>query len=153
LTLENYRAISLREVRLIPTTHHGSWRGPNRLWMEDPTAAERSDGTLEVSASSVKYSWAFQGAAHHGEISLSGPAGALAAAWTDTWHAATGMSLHGFAEDGRVLLFGTYPAGDGPDWGWRIELDSRDPEHFVLRMFNVPPSAGPVPAVDLRGAR
>ena len=138
---------------MIPATHHGSWRGPNRLWLEDPIVPLCSDGTLEATASSVKYTWSFQGADQHGEIALSGPAGALAAAWKDSWHAATGMSLHGLAADGQILLYGTYPAGDGPDWGWRIEIDARDPEHLVLRMFNVPPSAAAVPAVDLRGSR
>ena len=138
---------------MIPSTHHGAWRGPNRLWLEDPAAPERSEGTLEATASTVKYTWSFKGAAHHGEISLAGPAGALAATWTDTWHAEQGMLLHGLSQDGQILLYGTYPAGDGPDWGWRIEIDGRDPEHLGLRMFNVPPAGAAVPAVDLRGTR
>jgi hypothetical protein len=51
-------------------------------------------------------------------------------------------------------LYGTYPAGDGsPDWGWRIELDWCDPEHFTFRMFNVLPDGREALAVDLRGAR
>ena len=138
---------------MIPSTHHGSWRGPNRLWLEDPTVPQRSAGTLEATEAALSYTWSFQGAEQRGEIALSGPAGALRANWTDTFHAKEGVVLHGRSLDGQILVYGTYGGGDGPDWGWRIEIDSRDPEHLVMRMFNLPPSGPPVPAVDLHGAR
>jgi hypothetical protein len=27
---------------------------------------------------------------------------------------------HGALQEGVLTLYGTYPAGEGPDWGWRI---------------------------------
>jgi hypothetical protein len=137
---------------MIAASHQGAFRGPNRLWFEGPEP-ERSDGTIESAAATVRYTWSFRGAAQQGEMELAGPAGALRCKWKDTWHAADGMLLHGRLLDGAILLYGTFAAGDGPDYGWRIELDARDPEHFTIRMFNIEPGGAETIAVDLRGAR
>lgn len=138
----------------LPATHHGEWAGPNRLWIFDPDKPDRSDGTLDVAAKTVRYTWARGDKNHKGVIELSGQPAALRCDWKDDFHAAEGLTLHGFQREGVVHLYGTYPAGEGqPDWGWQIELDARDREAFVLRMFNVVPSEGPMPAVVLHGTR
>jgi len=137
---------------MIPTTHHGSWKGDNRLWFEGP-APERADGRFDVGANTIRYAWSFRGDPQKGTLDLFGPASSARAEWKDSWHAANGMTLHGVVTDGVLLLYGTYGAGDGPDWGWRIELDARDPEFFTMRMFNVEPSGKIAPAVDLRASR
>jgi len=139
---------------MIPATHHGRFAGPNRLWFMPGTPAHRSDGVLVVSATRVDVEWSHEGKAHRGSIALSGPAPACAAQFTDTFHAEKGMAFHGRGQGSGLVLYGTYPAGDGsPDWGWRIEMDWADPEHLHLRMFNVLPDGLEALAVDLRGAR
>ena len=138
---------------MLPSTHHGTWKGENRLWLEDPNAPERSDGSIEVAEASLAYTWSFRGATQRGEIALSGPKGSMRADWKDSFHAADGMVLHGLFDDGVLRLYGTYSGGEGPAWGWRIEIDLRDPEHCSLRMFNLEPAGALVPAVDLRGGR
>ena len=139
---------------MIPTTHHATFSGPNRLWFRPGTPAHVSDGVLEVSANRVAIRWAHEGAAHSGEVVLNGPAPSCRGDFTDTFHAGSGLLLHGHVQDASVRLFGTYPAGEGlPDWGWRITLDWSDPDHFSLRMFNVLPDGLDVLAVELRGAR
>jgi hypothetical protein len=138
---------------MLASSHHGPWRGPNRLWLEDPVLPERSDGTIEAEATLLTYRWSFRGAPQHGRLELAGPLAALRAAWTDTWHAKDGMALHGCGDAGCLTLYGTYPAGESIEWGWRIELDARDPEHLTLCMYNVQPGAAPTLAVELRGAR
>jgi hypothetical protein len=137
---------------MIPNSHHGAWHGPNRLWFEGPDP-ERSDGRVEVGATTIMYTWSFRSQGQEGRLRLFGPEGAVRAEWTDSWHAKEGLALHGRYEQGVLVLFGTYPVGDGVEWGWRIELDVRDPEHFLLRMFNIEPGQSAVAAVDLRGAR
>lgn len=138
---------------MIPASHHGNWAGPNRLWVEPP-AAERSDGVITVAEGQVSYTWSFKGKEHAGRIALTGPAGSLKGVWRDTWHSVSETVLHGRLDQGVVHLFGTYAPGDGsPEWGWRIELDWRDPEAFALRMFNVSPANAEEIAVDLRGTR
>jgi hypothetical protein len=140
--------------RMIPASHHGRFAGAHRLWFMPGTPAHVSDGALEITAERLSVRWAHEGAAHAGELVLSGPAPACRGDFTDTFHAAAGLVLHGHVLGGTVLLYGTYPAGDGsPDWGWRIVLDWCDPDRFSFRMFNVLPDGTDVLAVDLCGSR
>lgn len=139
---------------VIPTTHHGHFAGTNRLWFMPGTPAHVSAATLRVTADRVAVHWDFEGAPKTGELVLAGPAPSCSGHFTDSFHAAGGLLLHGHAAGGRLRLYGTYPAGDGtPDWGWRIVLDWCDPAHFSLRMFNVKPDGSEALAVDLLGAR
>lgn len=104
----------------LPATHHGEWAGPNRLWIFDPDKPDRSDGTLDVAAKTVRYTWARGDKNHKGVIELSGQPAALRCDWKDDFHAAEGLTLHGFQREGVVHLYGTYPAGEGqPDWAGR----------------------------------
>jgi predicted enzyme related to lactoylglutathione lyase len=137
----------------LPETHHGAWSGPNRLWMTDPETPFHSEGTVNIAHTSITYTWAHEGTEHRGEITLRGQPEALEATWTDSWHAPDPMILHGRREGGRTTLYGIYPAGKDVHWGWQIELDTEDRESFVLRMRNVVPGIGPVPAVVLHGTR
>jgi hypothetical protein len=66
---------------------------------------------------------------------------------------ADGMDLHGYGHDNLVRLFGTYSAGGSPEWGWRIDIDTADPECFRFRMFNLAPDGATFIAVDFAGAR
>lgn len=136
----------------LPTSHLGQWRGPNRLWIMDPAKPFRSDGTITVESRTLRYAWSHDGTAHSGVIELKGQPAALRADWSDSFHAADPFVLHGSLESGVVRLRTTYDAGD-ECWGWQIELDFRDPEACALRMFNVMPGLGAVPAVVLQGAR
>lgn len=138
---------------LLAATHHGQWKGPSRLWITDPENALRSDGEAEVAACALDYTWAYEGQKQTGRIELSGQPLAIEAKWTDTWHAAGGMILHGELRDSRLTLRGTYGAGEYGVWGWIIELDCQDRERFFMRMHNVIPGIGPMPAVILEGMR
>lgn len=139
---------------MIPASHHGRFAGPNRLWFMPGTPAFVSDGVLVVAADRVSVQWSHDGAPKSGEIVLRGPALSCRGDFTDSFHASAGLVLHGHVQGSGLLLFGTYPAGEGaPDWGWRITLDWCDPDHFTLRMFNVLPDGQDVLAVDLHGAR
>lgn len=137
---------------VLPATHHGAWAGPNRLWITDPANPFRSDGTLVVSERTVRYTWSFKGKDHSGTVDLKGQPAAMKATWTDSFHAADTFTLYGYQEAGVIRLFTTYDAGEAT-WGWQIELDFRDPEACVMRMFNVMPELGAVPAVVLQGKR
>jgi hypothetical protein len=139
---------------MVPSSHHGSFAGPNRLWFMPGTPAHSSEGTLLVAADRVSVRWAHEGVPHQGELVLSGPSPSCRGDFTDTFHAAASMVLNGRADGSALLLYGTYSAGDGsPAWGWRITLDWYDPDHFTFRMFNVLPDGREALAVDLRGAR
>ena len=139
---------------MIPSSHHGRFAGLNRLWFMPGTPAHLSDGTLDVSADRVSVRWAHDGAPKEGSVVLRGPAPSCRGDFTDTFHAASGLVLHGHVQSCTALLYTTYPAGEGqPDWGWRIVLDWCDPDHFSVRMFNVLHDGTEARAVDLCGAR
>lgn len=139
---------------MIPATHHGTFTGTNRLWFEPGTPAHVSDGTLTVSADRVAVRWAFKDEPKEGQVVLRGPAPACRGDFTDTFHAATTLVLNGRQDGSSVLLYTTYPAGEGlPDWGWRIVMDWCAPDQFSLRMFNVLPDGTEALAVDLLGQR
>jgi len=143
-----------KNAQMIPSSHHGRFGGINRLWFMPGTPAHISDGVLVVAANRVSVRWAHDGAPKEGELVLRGPGPSCRGDFADTFHAASGLLLHGHVQGSTVRLFGTYPAGDGlPDWGWRIVLDWCDPDHFGLRMFNVLPDGMDVLAVDLLAAR
>jgi hypothetical protein len=139
---------------VISASHHGRFTGSNRLWFMPGTTAHVCDGALVVASHRVSVRWSYEGAPKEGELVLSGPAPSCRGDFTDTFHASAGLVLHGHLQGSAVLLYGTYPPGDGsPDWGWRIVLDWCDPDHFSFRMFNVLPDGTDVLAVDLLGAR
>lgn len=135
--------------------HEGRFRGTNLLWLEDPNTAEESEGTLEVEGNEVRVHWVFRGTPHTGVLryDFSSDGDGVVLDWTDTWHAEEGMRLTGRQQDGEIDVHGTYPAGDGPPWGWRVVLEAKDSERLLLRMFNVPPGGQQVRAVELDGRR
>lgn len=139
---------------MIPSSHHGSFSGPNRLWFMPGTPAHVSDGTLVVAADRVSIQWAHEGKPKEGSLVLRGPGPACRGDFTDSFHATTTMVLNGHTQGSTVRLYGTYEAGDGsPAWGWRIVLDWYDPDQFSFRMYNVLPDGKEALAVDLSGAR
>ena len=130
----------------------GDWVGSNKLWFDQPNA-ELSKGHIRVFKKSIEYEWSFRGLKQNGVITFFGPKTSFRAAWMDSWHSKEMTDLHG-SEDHEILkLYGTYADSQEIEWGWRIELDLRDPDVFQLRMFNVEPNGTIHIAVDLRGER
>ena len=111
---------------------------------------------MAVADRTVRYTWSHEGKPQTGELTLKGQPGALQATWTDTFHAQDTFTLHGFletsAESDLLRLFTTYDAGEAT-WGWIIELDFRAPSTCTMRMSNVMPGLGAVPAVLFEGTR
>ncbi len=133
--------------------HQGAWSGTNKLWFQDPDNAEESPGTLTVSGNQVHVTWAFRGDDQRGTLTLEETEDTVQVHWVDSWHAGDGMDFTGEGFADAVDVFGTYPAGDGPDWGWRIVLDLGDTEQLVLRMYNITPDGDEMIAVELVGVR
>ena len=137
---------------MIPLSHHGLWAGPSRLWHPDPLLPRRSNGEIDAAPGSLAYRWSVDGEDQRGTLVLAGPVLSLRGEWQDSWHTPGGMTAHGRWDGALLCLWSTYQAGD-ETWGWRIEVEARDPEHLVLRMFNVLPDGLEQIAHDLRGAR
>ncbi len=114
------------------------WSGTNELWL-DPSGdeADKSEATLQIEASKLSYTWSQEGTQHGGSITWNEDR----AAFQDTFHASTPMALEHVAGSWALLdVEGTYPAPEGPPWGWRIYLSLRPgDEELVLQMLNITP--------------
>lgn len=130
----------------------GSWQGTNllRLMPTDDYQSSPATATVGVTALrfvSVAYTWADGDAPQDGLILIGGTADEASAVWVDSWHTGpTWMSFTGGVEDDELRLNGTYPAEEGPDWGWQIHVRPRD---AVLTMHNVVPGQDPYQVVEL----
>lgn len=114
------------------------WQGEAELWL-DPlgNTAEQSACTLSVESDAVRYSWSHQGKSHQGVLAWT-DAGAV---FTDSFHYPGKMDCLDVPDSWALLdVCGNYAAGEGPEWGWRLTLSSREPTgELVLQMTNVCP--------------
>lgn len=118
------------------------WQGTGELWT-DPLGndVQTSRCSLHVEANTLRYTWQFDGQPQHGSIVLDAEGGVF----TDSWHSPAPMRCAPAGQTvGLVDLLGSYGAGDGPPWGWRLLLSLRPafegmPESLVLQMTNIAP--------------
>ena len=133
----------------------GSWQGHNRFRFmpTDEYQESVSAATVAVTAKdfvTIEYTWSQEGQPQNGLLLLgSGPAGATAV-WVDSFHAAPQwLTLSGtIDDDGVVRLACTYPAPEGPDWGWQIHVEPGDGNGGRITMHNVVPGHDPYQVVE-----
>lgn len=138
----------------------GTWAGRYTLnWMDPAKSAfseEASEGTATVVGDRIEYTWEFRGDPHRGTIEL-GQVGddGVEMRFTDSWHTPDGNALvsRGSVGDGMITALGHYGGGEGPQWGWRTEVDVADPETFVFRMYNITPDGQEAIAAHFEGKR
>ncbi len=134
----------------------GSWSGRARLWFEADVLA--CDDGVEGETVAVgggrwlrhDYTTRIEDKEHRGSALIGrGPAGAWQVAWVDTFHTAgTGIMLsEGPASDNEVMVLGSYPAGEGPPWGWRTVYEPAG-DALVVRHHNISPDGEETLAVQ-----
>jgi predicted enzyme related to lactoylglutathione lyase len=99
----------------------------------------------------VDYGWSYQGNPQEGSIVFGADpeGGEVNVHWIDTWHMAQkAMHCSGRAEDGRIVVRGSYSCPPGPDWGWQIELRLTPGKQLQILMFNISPEGKSSPAVE-----
>lgn len=128
-----------------------TWAGQGELWLDDVgNDAELCDCTLSVEEGRLRYTWSYQGKPQQGSITLAGDG----VDFHDTWHASTVLHFP-MVKDSWALIDaqGTYPAGDGPPWGWRVILSLRPSGELVLQMTNITPWGEDGRAVRMIGTK
>lgn len=142
----------------------GNWYGPTTLhmaWAPPGEQQEISDSVLTVVAGSngqylvFDWNWAYKGEPQSSHLTLIWDAELAQpqAAWVDSWHQNGAlMVMDGVRVAEGVRLNGFFPAGDGPDWGWRIELLSKG-EALKMIMTVISPEGEEGPAVDAEYVR
>ena len=111
------------------------WSGQAELWLDDlGNQAELCDCTIELAHGALTYHWSYQGTPHTGQLTLRDGG----ADFTDTWHSPKAMGCTTVPGSWALVeVAGTYPAGDGPPWGWRIALSLRPSGELLLLMTNI----------------
>jgi len=137
----------------------GHWRGRNRLWMSPDAPVSESATSASLLSSlrakflRIDYTWVEPG----GEpqegamiIAYDPTKDAAEVHWADSWHIGQRvMVLVGtLGSDGDLAVRGSYPAPEGPDWGWTIEIRPDGPRELRMTMHNVPPGSQPLLAVE-----
>lgn len=135
----------------------GRWQGTNRLWLQpgEPVHESASSAEIRVIAQEqfieMVYTWSEAGKLQEGRLFLVQTPGSreVKAVWLDTWHLSHQfMTFAGEVDDaGAVTVKGTYPAPEGPDWGWQITLVSGDGS-WRLQMDNITPAGEAFLAVE-----
>lgn len=138
----------------------GAWRGTNRLLMHGPNGLEefvsetslRASVELEGLLLEVRYDWSHEGQSRHGLL-VAGfdPEGATVnAAWMDTFHQRAGLMICSGDETPTTSGFsvkGSFPAPEGPPWGWTIVLLLDAADRLLLEMDIITPAGESAPAV------
>lgn len=127
------------------------WTGTSELWL-DPAGNEAivSDCTLHVVDGRVEYTWSYKGEEHTGSLTPKGDR----AEFQDSWHSVKPMECTPVRGSWALMeFFGTYAAGEGPEWGWRLAVSIRPSDELVLQMTNVTPWGEDGRAVRMIGKR
>ena len=136
----------------------GQWTGTYTLtWMDSAKgdfSEESSEGTASVTGSRIEYTWTFRGEPQKGSVEFAVVDDGVESRFVDSWHTPDGNALisEGTASPERIEVLGHYGAEDGPQWGWRTEVDLAA-DAFALRMYNITPDGQEMIAADFRGAR
>lgn len=142
------------ELTELLTQLEGSWSGRNllRLSWENPSDFP-SDSTMVVAGAArgkfltLAYTWSYQEKPQEGllVVGYDKAEKLVTAAWGDSWHqSAKLLNCTGtLDENGVIDVRGSYPAPEGPDWGWRILVKPQDAQRLQLLMYNCPPDGSP----------
>ena len=140
----------------------GDWRGTKQLYLAPPPEPPASSpSTLSVSALAgdaflqFSYNWSYEGEAQSGVLWLGvDDEDAATVAWVDSFHMSSRiMFCTGKAHDGSAEVLGSYAAPPGPDWSWRITIQSASTAELKIVMHNISPEGQEDLAVQIDYAR
>lgn len=131
-----------------PSRFLGRWAGRKLLrqsWQPEPES--ESPSTLHVAPVArgrfveLTYTWEYQGEPQEGLLLVGVDEEANEGAWVDSWHQSRAIMVCRSITGGAaaLTLLGSYPAGEGGDWGWRITLDLVEDDRLRIEMHNISP--------------
>jgi hypothetical protein len=136
----------------------GQWQGTNTLQDPMTNTPDSSLATAVMTAvldgrfARFDYTWRYQDTPQEGALLMGYDHSAqqVTAYWIDSWHMGDkGMLCTGDTPtDGAFSVRGSYAAGDGPAWGWRITVDCADDGQLRMVMNNISPDGQEALAVE-----
>lgn len=136
----------------------GTWTGTNKLWLmpTDPVRESQANATVTFAAgcatATIHYTWAYEDQPKEGVLVIRTQSGGDddEVVMIDSFHTAGKFMTFKNDKDheGLCAVRGSYSAPPGPDWGWRIVVDSDSPDAFKITMFNITPDGQEAPAVE-----
>ena len=135
----------------------GRWKGTNWLQVSPDQDAITSLSRADVKIAAkgrfvvISYEWAIEQEQHDGMLVCPCQQGDMSpSAWLDSWHTPDGiMACQSHIDGSQILLQGSYPAPSGPDWGWKILVETPTRKSLKIQMTNVSPSGEEYLAVVL----
>ena len=135
----------------------GEWQGTARTWFEPGKIGDESPikGTTRLVANGNFLLHEYEGTL------MDEPMQGLAiigyyiggkqwqTAWVNNHHNGTRIMVsEGTEAADKPNVLGSYPAGEGPDWGWRTTLELKSPKKLVLMHYNITPEGEESSAVE-----
>ncbi len=141
----------------------GGWTGTSSIWLEPGAAAMQApiQGSIQLVLDGRFALFLYQSSVdsepQHGifTFGFNTLLERYEASWIDSFHNNTAMMFCTGAElENGFSVLGSYPdPSGGPDWGWRTEVRSPDPDHLAILAYNIAPEGQEVPAVEILLAR
>ncbi|MBL8099140.1 MAG: DUF1579 domain-containing protein [Anaerolineales bacterium] len=137
----------------------GNWTGNSKLWFEPDKLADEAPivGSVQIILDGrfalFLYQSSIEGEAQHGMFTFgyNTTLEQFETSWVDSFHNNTGiMFCVGMAKENGFSVLGSYPdPAEGPDWGWRTEVQLLDANHLVITAYNITPEGEEMKATEM----
>ena len=141
----------------------GGWTGTSKIWLEPEKLLDEAPivGNIQVVLDGrfvmFLYQSSVEGEAQHGMFTFgyNTTKDQYEASWLDSWHNNTAiMFCVGSARENGFAVLGRYPdPTEGPDWGWRTEVELIDEDNLVITAYNIMPNSEEAKATEAKLTR
>jgi hypothetical protein len=141
----------------------GGWSGTSKLWLEPEKLLDEAPiiGTIQLVLEGrfalFLYQASVEGEVQHGMFTFgyNTLTDQYEASWVDSFHNNTGiMFCTGSAAENGFKVLGGYPdPNEGPDWGWRTEVELIDKDHLIITAYNITPEGEEAKATEAKLTR
>jgi len=151
------------------TPHHflaqlaGGWSGTSKLWLEPEKLLDEAPlvGNIQIVLDGrfalFLYQTSVEGEAQHGMFTFgyNTTLEQYETSWLDSWHNNTAnMFCVGSARENGFIVLGNFPdPNEGPDWGWRTEVELVDKDHLTITAYNITPEGEEAKATEAQLTR